>query len=131
MEYLLTTFSIPIAYINGQNLAQLAMDDIGVVAVTRRELLECILNGEEVLSLIKTPGRRFQGPEAPKIAATLIQSIVRMYLQLKKRHQNFEREALARKIQSLWCVSQTQRAFQRTLRTRRHAQEDAWAQEQT
>lgn len=131
LEHLLTTFAIPLAYINGQNLVNLAMDDVDIVTVTRHDLFECILNGEEVQALIREPGRQYRGPESRTIAATVIQSVARMYLQLKKRHQNDERETSARTIQSSWRIVQTQRFFQRELYAQRLEREEIWAQEQS
>jgi hypothetical protein len=85
LEALMTRYAVPIAIVDGKSLAELAQ---GVVAAERQpalqDLLLCLQNIQEVGSMLRQPGRRFQGTGGPEAAATAIQSAWRGLLARRK-----------------------------------------------
>eukprot|EP01029_Cantina_marsupialis_P010545 TRINITY_DN23_c8_g1_i1.p1 TRINITY_DN23_c8_g1~~TRINITY_DN23_c8_g1_i1.p1 ORF type:complete len:1057 (+),score=252.90 TRINITY_DN23_c8_g1_i1:125-3295(+) len=77
LEELLAIYAVPLAYIDGKQVALLATDDLS--APTFDQLLSCITNVDQVAPLLHIPGQRFRGPNGRKLAAIAIQSVFRMY----------------------------------------------------
>ncbi|CAB4044607.1 Hypothetical predicted protein, partial [Paramuricea clavata] len=72
-------YSVPLAIIDGDRLADLAL----VFELEERPQLEhfltCVLNSEDVEKTIRTPGRRYLGPDGEIMAAIKIQSTWRRF----------------------------------------------------
>ncbi|BFY98989.1 hypothetical protein BsWGS_02029 [Bradybaena similaris] len=79
LEGLLASYTVPVAFIHGDRLADLSVE----FELERRpdvtQLLSVIINRKDVEAIIKKPGQRFLGPNGKEIAATHIQSTWRMY----------------------------------------------------
>ncbi|ETV97891.1 hypothetical protein, variant [Aphanomyces invadans] len=109
LEAMLTNYSVPLAYVDGQKLMKIAAMD-GTARGTM-ELLSCILNMDEVSSLMRRPGQRFKGKSGPDLAAVLLQSVWRMYItkkRLKNHHGNEDAAVIQRIYRSYRCFSQLQ-----------------------
>jgi IQ domain-containing protein H len=73
LEKFLGTYGVDIAYIEGKQLVSLAESQNPDMRKPANELLfDCIINKEEVSSLIKIPTRMFKGPGGPELAAITI-----------------------------------------------------------
>ncbi|KAK3732917.1 hypothetical protein QZH41_012675, partial [Actinostola sp. cb2023] len=79
LEELMTNYSVPIAFIDGDRLADLALVFELEQQPSLEHFLTCILNGDDVEKIIKTPGRRYIGPRGSEMAAIKIQSTWRRY----------------------------------------------------
>ncbi|KAK2189579.1 hypothetical protein NP493_102g04042 [Ridgeia piscesae] len=79
LERMLTNYSVPIAFINGEKLADLALEFELEKPPTVQDLLTVIVNREDVENIIRRPGRRFMGPNGLHVAATIIQAMYRRY----------------------------------------------------
>lgn len=79
LEELLTNYCVPIAFIDGDRLADLALVFELEQDPTVEHFLTCILNADDVEKIIKTPGRRYLGPKGTEMAAIKIQSTWRRY----------------------------------------------------
>ncbi|ESO87612.1 hypothetical protein LOTGIDRAFT_194358 [Lottia gigantea] len=84
LEKLLCIYSVPIAFIHGDKLADLAIEFELERAPSIDDLLTVIVNREDVESIIVKPGRKFLGPDGKVVAATCIQSVWRRYVDRKK-----------------------------------------------
>ena len=97
LEALMQEYAIPLAYIDGGRVVELAKDELTVP--TREQLLNCITNMDQVMPLMKIRGRRFHtgvtddakiGDTNKKYSigqvasVTLIQSLMRMHITRKK-----------------------------------------------
>lgn len=86
LEALMQEFDIPLAYMDGGRVVELAKDELTVP--THEQLLNCITNMDQVMPLMKIRGRRFTtGKKGRKAAATLIQSLMRMFITRRKFQQ--------------------------------------------
>ncbi|RHZ27625.1 hypothetical protein DYB37_007746 [Aphanomyces astaci] len=109
LEAMLTSYSVPLAYVDGQKLMKIAAMDATTRGTT--ELLSCILNMDEVSSLMRRPGQRYKGSQGPDLAVVLIQSVWRMFLtkkRLKNHHGNEDAAVIQRIYRSYRCFSQLQ-----------------------
>ncbi|CAL1540597.1 unnamed protein product [Lymnaea stagnalis] len=79
LEKMLTMYAVPIAFINGDKLADLSMEFELEKAPGNDELLNCIINREDVEAIINKPGRKYLGINGREMAATKIQSSWRRY----------------------------------------------------
>ncbi|KAK3096782.1 hypothetical protein FSP39_003245 [Pinctada imbricata] len=79
LEKMLTNYAVPIAFINGDRLADLALEFELETKPEIDDLLCVIVNREDVEAIIGKPGRRYKGPRGKEVAATRIQSSWRMY----------------------------------------------------
>lgn len=79
LERMLTNYAVPVAFIHGDKLADLAVEYELERAPGIHELLSVIVNKDDVEGLIFKPGRRFLGPNGNTVAATQIQSSWRRY----------------------------------------------------
>ncbi|KAH7481742.1 IQ motif-containing protein H [Phytophthora ramorum] len=101
LETLLTQYFVPLAYVDGQRLLSLAAT--GQPRFSKSELLACIVNEEQVMSVLRRPGQRYKGRDRKRRAATTIQACVRMWsirrrchAALKTRLREVRREQLER-----------------------------------
>lgn len=79
LEKMLTNYAVPVAFIHGDRLADLAVQFELEKAPGLPELLSVIVNREDVEAIVLKPGRRFMGPNGSVVAATQIQSAWRRY----------------------------------------------------
>ncbi|XP_033124079.1 IQ domain-containing protein H-like isoform X2 [Anneissia japonica] len=79
LEKLLTAYAVPLAFVNGDRLADLALEYELEKDPSIPELLSVIINKDDVEALIRRPGRRYLGPNGDRVAATKIQSTWRRY----------------------------------------------------
>ncbi|XP_064651541.1 IQ domain-containing protein H-like isoform X2 [Lineus longissimus] len=79
LQKMLIDHAIPLAFIDGDKLADLAQEFELEKTPTIDDLLSVIVNSEDVESLIKRPGRKFLGPDGQRKAATVIQSFFRRH----------------------------------------------------
>ncbi|OQS02628.1 hypothetical protein THRCLA_05014 [Thraustotheca clavata] len=128
LETMLQNYSITLAYIDGQRLLEIAAMEGS--ARTQTELLSCILNCDEVTTLMRQPGQRFRGNDGQNMAATLIQSIFRMHLtrkRLKQHHGHAYASLIQRVYRSYRCVKE----IQIKLRQAREADARTWESQMT
>ncbi|CAF3362603.1 unnamed protein product [Rotaria socialis] len=91
LEKLMYDYAIPVAFINGEKVTDLAQTVELEQKPTLEELLSTVINREDVEELIKKPGRRFFGSGGRERAAIAIQSFWRCfrdrraYIRLRKR----------------------------------------------
>ncbi|XP_077988694.1 IQ domain-containing protein H-like [Glandiceps talaboti] len=79
MERMLRNYAVPLAFINGDKLADLSLEFELEKQPTVRDLLSVIINIDDVEAIITRPGRRFLGPDGEHVAATKIQATWRRY----------------------------------------------------
>ncbi|XP_041366539.1 IQ domain-containing protein H-like isoform X2 [Gigantopelta aegis] len=79
LERMLTRFSVPIAFVNGDKLADLSMEFELERPPSIEHLLCVIVNRDDVEAMVTKPGRKFLGMNGQDLAATTIQSTWRMY----------------------------------------------------
>ncbi|EDO37640.1 predicted protein, partial [Nematostella vectensis] len=79
LEELFSNFSVPIAFIDGDRLADLALVFELEQEPSLEHFMTCILNGDDVEKIIRTPGRRYLGPNGTEMAAIKIQSTWRRH----------------------------------------------------
>ena len=78
LEELLLRFSVPMAYIDGHSVIQIA-ERSELERPTYEQLLECIANVDQVGSLIRIPGRRFTNDDNGQNRASLCVSVLRSF----------------------------------------------------
>ena len=59
LEAMMTQYNVPLAYIDGQKLAALALDPLA--PQDEPALLNCVVNTDQVLGYMSQPGQRFKG----------------------------------------------------------------------
>ena len=82
LEKILGEYNIPIAYIDGKKVGQLAMDLFNKFSMS--DLLSCINNQECVAEFVKIPGRIFLGQSGKDLAVTYISKTWKMFRDKKK-----------------------------------------------
>ncbi|CAH1796248.1 unnamed protein product [Owenia fusiformis] len=105
LEKLMTNYAVPIAFINGDRLADLSLEFELEHNPTVDDLLTVVVNREDVEAVIKRPGRRFMGPNGDHIAATKVQSLYRMYRDRKDYLSYRQRKWAAGVIVISWIMS--------------------------
>ncbi|KAG7386289.1 hypothetical protein PHYPSEUDO_000417 [Phytophthora pseudosyringae] len=124
LETLLTQYFVPLAYIDGQRLLSLAAT--GQPRFSKRELLSCIVNEEQVMSVLRRPGQRYKGRDRKRRAATTIQACVRMWSVRRRYARSRASDINATKIQLSWRAYSCHTALKSRLREVRRAQLDKW-----
>ncbi|XP_050402803.1 IQ domain-containing protein H isoform X1 [Patella vulgata] len=84
LEKMLSAYSVPIAFINGDRLADLSVEFELERPPFIEDLLTVIVNREDIESIIAKPGRKFLGQNGPVVAATCIQASWRRYVDRKQ-----------------------------------------------
>ncbi|XP_071965031.1 IQ domain-containing protein H-like [Antedon mediterranea] len=79
LEKLMMEYAVPLAFVNGDRLADLALEYELEKDPSIPELLSVIINKDDVEALIRRPGRRYLGPRGTHVAASKIQSTWRRY----------------------------------------------------
>jgi hypothetical protein len=125
LEELLASYGVPLAYIDGKKVATLAAVDLGTPS--REELLHCIANRADVESLMVSSVQQFrQGKSGRDVAATRIQSVVRMHLQRKSFSHLRAATKASLLIQRQWGVHKGHMTTRKTLAMLREAQVTRW-----
>lgn len=126
LRALLGEYGVPLAYVDGKKLADLALDALS--QRTEAELLGCLVNGEQVAAHMRRPGARFLGDRAlaSRNAALRLQAewrrmiVAREYRELRRRH------AASRVIARWWRFFCDRTATRVALAERRTAEQAAW-----
>lgn len=122
LEELLQLYSIPLAYVDGQKVARLALDEL--TEPSKAALLDCIANRDEVLPIIEATGQRFKASAGETLAAVLIQSVWRMHgLHGEFQARRSELHA-AEAIQEMWRNAMVRATFLATLWRKRTRDRD-------
>lgn len=80
LEDLGQNYALPIIFVDGQKLLELAPHYELELKPSRAELLSCVDNSKEILQLLKMPGRRYKGAGGLHAAAAKIQATYRMHV---------------------------------------------------
>ena len=100
LEKLLTKFSVPVAYVDGNKVALLSQ--IEFRAPTVDDMLDCLVNLDQVLGLINVPGRRYKGSNKELQASLRLQAVYRGHLCRMGFRNSMYRFKAALTIQRLW-----------------------------
>ena len=97
LEELMQLYNVPLAYVDGQKLAALALDPLA--SRDANALVECLVNSEQVRASMDLPGSRYHSnADAEEIAATELQANVRGSLARKRAAKLRLQHAAATKI---------------------------------
>ncbi|KAJ1617653.1 hypothetical protein T492DRAFT_849923 [Pavlovales sp. CCMP2436] len=126
MQALLTEYAVPLAYVDGRKLAELALD--ALATRSEPELLACLVNLEQVEAHMRRPGARYSGrtAAASRRAAVRVQAewrrlrVARAYTRLCQRH------AAARTVGRWWRFFRDRSAARAALAARHVAEQAAW-----
>ncbi len=124
LENILEQFQVPVAYIDGKTVIELAADELRKPSVD--ELLQCIVNIDQVNTMMRLPGRRYGGEDGPNLAATKIQAGWRRFV-CRTSYLNYQEAAKAASaIQIGWRQSQEYFTNRARLRQKRADEEERW-----
>ncbi len=127
LEELLTKFSVPMAYIDGHSVINLAERAELETRPTAEELLNCIANIDQVGSLIRIPGRRFTKDEGGRNRASLvIQTSWRRFLCRREYVAYHIANEAAAKIQLGWRQAQQYQEARQKIRDQRDIDDTIW-----
>lgn len=124
LEALLTRYFVPLAYVDGQRLMTVASMELS--SYSKRELLSCVVNEDQVGSLIRRPGQRYKGKDRKKRAATTIQNVFRMWWSQQTYQRFRSRHASAELIQQVWRAFASHEDLKRQLARQRAQQHAQW-----
>ena len=127
LEALLDKFSVPMAYIDGHSVLNLAERAELDSRPTPEQLLECIANVDQVGSLIRIPGRRFTKDEGGRARAALtIQTSWRRFLCRREYVAYHLANEAASTIQLGWRQAQQYQEARQKIRDQRYKDEEIW-----
>lgn len=89
-----------------------------------QELISCLVNAEEVQSIVSTPGRRYQGVGGVEVAAAKVQATFRMY-RARKCYMEHRRKKWAGSVIAMGWLLHLQARKTRTRLRERQAEERA------
>ncbi|KAG3196575.1 hypothetical protein PC128_g7521 [Phytophthora cactorum] len=124
LETLLTQYFVPLAYVDGQRL--LALAGTGQPRFSKRELLSCIVNEDQVMSVLRRPGQRYKGRDRKRRAATTLQACVRMWLVRRRYARSRASDINATRIQLAWRAYSCHTALKTRLREVRRERLEKW-----
>lgn len=124
LEALLTRYFVPLAYVDGQRLMTVAAMEMA--AYSKHDLLSCIVNEDQVGSLIRRPGQRYKGKDRKRRAAVTIQNFFRMWINQKKYSRFRHHLASVVAIQRIWRVYASHEDLKRRIRIQREQQHAQW-----
>lgn len=124
LEVLLTRYFVPLAYVDGQRLMTVAAMEMSFYS--KRDLLSCIVNEDQVGSLIRRPGQRYKGKDRKRRAAITIQNFFRMCFNQKKYSRFRHHLASVVAIQRIWRVYTSHEDLKRRIRSQREQQHTQW-----
>lgn len=126
LEQLLQQYAIPTAHVKGEELARKvsSMQAAGL----KETLLECLVNRDQVETLMLIPGRRFvtRTEAAVREAAILIQGSARRFLAIQQASRRSKEKFAAPKLQGFWKVCKERMTRRNRLLKRRAEQEETW-----
>jgi len=128
LEAVMVQYSVPIAYVDGKTIAMLAEDELHTPSLD--ELLSCLVNENQVRSLVKVPGRRFVSADADTTAVTVIQATWRMHQQQKRFGRLSVAAKAAKIIQRRFRVFRSTKALRRRVSVLRAERLSLWRQQQ-
>ncbi|ETN01700.1 hypothetical protein PPTG_17128 [Phytophthora nicotianae INRA-310] len=124
LEALLTQYFVPLAYVDGQRL--LALAGTGQPRFSKRELLSCIVNEDQIMSVLRRPGQRYKGRDRKRRAATTVQACIRMWLVRRRYARSRASDINATKIQLAWRAYSCHTALKTRLREVRREKLEKW-----
>ncbi|GLE01702.1 hypothetical protein PINS_up010536 [Pythium insidiosum] len=124
LEAMLTRYFVPLAYVDGQRLMTVASMELP--SLSKAQLLSCIVNEDQVASLIRRPGQRYKGKDRKRRAATTLQAFFRMLVRRRWFLRTRRNGSSAMLIQKHWRAFSARRAFRRELEAHRTAQLQQW-----
>lgn len=124
IEQWLRDFSIPIAFINGERLHALAVDELHRPSM--EDLESCIANSKEVRPLLRMKGRRYLAGDGPSAAATVVQARFRCHVQRTAHEMEKRKAKTVRVLQRRWRSHADMNHLQRELDDRRALQMRKW-----
>lgn len=124
LEALLTRYFVPLAYVDGQRLMTVAAMEMA--SYSKRDLLSCIVNEDQVGSLIRRPGQRYKGKDRKRRAAVTIQNFFRMWWNQKKYSRFRHHLASVVAIQRVWRVYASHEDLKRRIKIQRAQQHAQW-----
>ncbi|XP_067936588.1 IQ domain-containing protein H-like [Watersipora subatra] len=124
LEKLLQDYAVPIAFVNGDKLADLALEYELELQPTVPELLSILVNEEDVKNLLQSPGQRYRGSGGRSHAATRIQAQYRMYKQRKAYLEYRHRKWAAGVIALTWVMNVKMATMKRQLKMTRQVELD-------
>ncbi|CAF2085568.1 unnamed protein product [Rotaria magnacalcarata] len=131
LEKLMCNYFVPIAFIDGEKVAELVQLIGSKRKPTLNELLSTIINRNEVERLIKEPGRRFRDKHGKQRAAIIIQSYWRSY-HARKIYKNLKkRRWAANVIASTWLKHSKLAKIRKQLKLMRRRQLDFFHKKQS
>ncbi|RLN89870.1 hypothetical protein BBJ28_00006259 [Nothophytophthora sp. Chile5] len=124
LETLLAQYFVPLAYVDGQRLLTLAAT--AQPRFSKHELLACVVNEDQIMTLVRRPGQRYKGKDRKRRAATTLQACVRMWSLRCKYKRSRAHDGSATTIQLVWRAYSSHEALKVRLRERRREQLDRW-----
>lgn len=128
LEALLVRFDVKLAFVDGQAVVRLAADELQQ-APSQEQLLGCIANREQVMSLLRLPGQRFRGGDEgarTALAATCLQAMARMWARRAAFVLQRGDSVAARRIQGCYRGHVCRGAALERLRTVRDEKQRRW-----
>ena len=125
LERLLETYEVPIAYVDGNKLSQLAQMEHR--APTNDDLLECLVNLDQILTTIRLPGSRYKGSHRERNASLAVQAVFRGHLCRRAFRNSMLRFRAALIIQRMWKTITTARTTERVVENRIAARREHFA----
>lgn len=124
LEVLLTRYFVPLAYVDGQRLMTVAA--MQMASFTKQDLLSCIVNEDQVGSLIRRPGQRYKGKDRKRRAVVTIQNFFRMWWHQKKYNRFRHHLSSVELIQKTWRSYANHEGLKRKLKVQREHQHQQW-----
>ena len=124
IEQWLRDYSIPIAFINGERLHALAVDELH--RPTLEDLESCVANSKEVRPLLRTRGRRYLAVDGNSAAATVLQAKFRCHTKYTYHKREKQKNATVKVLQRRWRSHADMHRLRRELKGRRAAQLERW-----
>ncbi|PIK48317.1 putative IQ domain-containing protein H isoform X2, partial [Apostichopus japonicus] len=126
LEKFMRSYAVPLAFINGDKLADLAIESELSKPPRRKDFLGVIINIDDVRTLIEKPGRRYKGHDGRDVAATKIQSTWRRY-QDRLAYLDYRKQKWAAGVIALsWVMHVKMAKVKGQLKVRRRIELDAF-----
>ncbi|KAL5482074.1 hypothetical protein EMCRGX_G022355 [Ephydatia muelleri] len=122
LEELGNNYALPIIFVNGNRLSELALHYELELKPSRTELLSCIDNGKEIIQLLRMPGRRYKGAGGLNAAAAKIQATYRMYVKRRIYLEHRRMKWAAGVITMSWLMYIKMCQVRKSLKQKRAAQ---------
>ena len=119
LEMLLSQYAVPVAIVEGEQLARLALTYKMGIRPSPGELIECCTNQVSILSLMETPGQIYRGPRGFDLAAAKIQASWKMYCD-RSRYLDYRSKKHAASIIAMnWIMVMKMTNVRKRLKTSR------------